>query len=249
MSPKIRLAPLDEVPRLLLEHRVLIGDCNELVIAETLRVRNIGKVWIPLLAEFTDDQWLVKVVLLQERLGVVVAVNVNLGQGVVHGGILRAGLDPSLQPGEDQLEPIPLLDLVNQFVDGEVSGDRGQETLDRSFVAVNIQQPTNDLRGSDGVHPLDIDLDELGQAVLVQIENQVVHKIKAIADDDEGELVLEFGLLKEVLDFLRVVEVALSANALDLSDLVRASCRLDVFEVDFGVLTKVDDGTEVVVET
>ena len=241
LSPKIRLAPLDEVPRLLLEHRVLIGNRNEFVVTEALCVRDVGKVWIPLLAEFTDDQWLVKVVLLQERLGVVVAVNVNLGQGVVHGGILRTGLDPSLQPGEDQLEPIPLLDLVNQFIDGEVSRDRSQETLDRSFVTVHIQQPTDDLRSPDGVHPLDVNLDELGQAVLVQIKNQVVHKVKPIADDDEWELVLEFGLLEEVLDFLRVVIVALSADALDLSDLVRASGRLDVLEVDFGVLAKVDD--------
>ena len=162
---------------------------------------------------------------------------------------MRAGLNTSLQPGEDQLEPIPLLDLVNQFVDGEVSGDRSQETLDRSFVTVHVQQSTNDLRSPDGVHPLDVNLDELGQAVLVQVENQVVHKIKPIADDDERELVLEFGLLEEVLDFLWVVVVALSADALNLSDLVRASGRLDVLEVDFGVLAEVDDGTEVVVET
>ena len=76
-----------------------------------------------------------------------------------------------------------------------------------------------------------------------------MHKVEPIADDDERELVLEFGLLEEVLDFLRVVVVALSADALDLSDLVCASGRLDVFEVDFGVLTKVNDRTEVVVET
>ena len=134
LSPKISLTPLDKVPRLLLEHRVLIGDRNELVITEALCVRNVGKVWIPLLAEFADDQRLVEVVLLQECLRIVVAVNVNLGQGVVHRGILGVGLDPSLQPGEDQLEPIPLLDLVNQFVNGEISRDRGQETLDRSNV-------------------------------------------------------------------------------------------------------------------
>ena len=249
MSPKIRLAPLDEVPRLLLEHRVLIGDCNELVIAETLRVRNIGKVWIPLLAEFTDDQWLVKVVLLQERLGVVVAVDVNLGQSVVHGGILRTGLDPGFQPGEDQLEPISLLDLVNQFVDGEVSRDGSQETLDRSFVAVHIQQTTDNLRSPDGVHPLNVNFDELGQAVLIQVENQVVHKVEPIADNDKRKLVLKFGLLEEVLDLLRIVVVALSANAFDLSDLVRAGGCLNVLEVDLGVLAKVDNRSKIIVET
>ena len=96
---------------------------------------------------------------------------------------------------------------------------------------------------------MDVNFDESGQAVLVQIENQVVHEIEPIADNDERKLILKFGLLEEVLDFLRVVEVALSTNTLNLSDLVRAGSRLDVLEVDLGVLTKVDDGAEVVVET
>lgn len=249
LSPKIRFTPLDEVPRLLLEHRVLIGDRNKLVVTEALCVRNIGEVWIPLLAEFTDDQRLVKVVLLQERLRVAVAVDVDLGQGVVHGRILRAGLYPSLQPGEDQLEPVSLLDLVNQFVNGEVSRDGSQEALDRSFVAVYIQQTTNNLRSPDGVHPLNVNFNELGQAVLVQVENQVVHKVEPITDNDKRKLVLKFGLLEEVLDLLRVVVVALSANAFDLPDLVRAGGRLDVLEVDFGVLAKVDNGSEIIVKT
>ena len=101
LTPKIRLTPLDKVPRLLLEHRVLVGDRNKLVVTEALCVRNVGEVRIPLLAEFTDDQRFVKIVLLQEGLGVVVAVDIDLSQGVVHGRILGAGLDPSLQPGED----------------------------------------------------------------------------------------------------------------------------------------------------
>lgn len=76
-----------------------------------------------------------------------------------------------------------------------------------------------------------------------------MYKVEPIADNDERKLVLKFGLLEEVLDLLRVVEVALSTNTLDLSDLVRAGGRLDVLEVDFGVLAKVDDGSEVIVET
>ena len=139
LTPKVGLTPLDQVPRLLLEHRVLVGDCNKFVVAETFCICDVREVWVPLLAEFTDDQRLVKIVLLQERLRVVVAVDVNLGQGVVHGGILRAGLDPGLQPWQNQLESVPLLDLVYQFVNGEVSRDGSQETLDRCLVAVHIQ--------------------------------------------------------------------------------------------------------------
>lgn len=76
-----------------------------------------------------------------------------------------------------------------------------------------------------------------------------MHKVEPIADNDEGELVLEFCLLEEILDFLRVIIVALSANTFDLSDLIGACGSLDVLEVDFRVLAKVDDRSKVVVET
>ena len=195
LGPKIRLTPLDEVPRLLLEHRILVGDRDKLVVAEALCIRNVGEIWIPLLTEFTDNQRLIKVVLLQERLGVVVTIDVNLGQSVVYRGVLRASLDTSFQPGKDELEPISLLNLVNQFVDREVSGDGSQETLYCGFVAIHIQQTTDDLRSPDRVDLLDVNFDELGQAVLVQVKDQVVHKVEPIADNDEGELILKFGLL------------------------------------------------------
>jgi hypothetical protein len=96
---------------------------------------------------------------------------------------------------------------------------------------------------------LNINFDELGQAVLVQVENQVVHEVEPIADNDKGKLVLKFGLLEEVLDLLRIVVVALSTNTFDLSDLVRAGGCLDILEVDFRVLAKVDDRSEIIVET
>ena len=76
-----------------------------------------------------------------------------------------------------------------------------------------------------------------------------MYKVEPIADDDERKLVLEFSLLEEILDFLRVVVIALSADALDLSNLVGTGGSLDVLEMDLGVLTKVDDGPKVVVET
>jgi hypothetical protein len=76
-----------------------------------------------------------------------------------------------------------------------------------------------------------------------------VHKVKPVADDDERELVRELGLLEEVLDFLRVVEVALPADTLDLADLTGAGRGLDVLEVDLRVLAEVDDRAKVVVET
>ena len=96
---------------------------------------------------------------------------------------------------------------------------------------------------------MDVNFDELGQTVLVQIENQVMHKVESITDGGERKLVLEFGLLEEILDFLRVVVIVLSAYTLDLSNLVSTCGSLDGLEVDFGILAKVDDRSKVVVET
>lgn len=73
-------------------------------------------------------------------------------------------------------------------------------------------------------------------------------KAEAVADDDQGQLVRKLRLLEEVLDFLWVVEVALAADALDFADLPSARRCLNVLEVNFGILTQVDDRTEVVVQ-
>ena len=50
--------------------------------------------------------------------------------------------------------------------------------------------------------------------------------------------------LEEVLHPLRVVAVALSADALHLLDLARLTGRLDVLVVDVWVLAEVHDGTQ-----
>ena len=96
---------------------------------------------------------------------------------------------------------------------------------------------------------MNVNLDEAGQAVLVEVKNQIVNKVESVADDDERKLVGKLGLLQEVLDLLRVVVVAFPAYTLDLADLACTSSRLYVLEVDLRVLAEVDDGTEVVVET
>ena len=60
LCPELKLAPLDEVPSLLLEHRVVIGDADELLVAEALGVRDVRKVRVARLAEFTDNERLVE---------------------------------------------------------------------------------------------------------------------------------------------------------------------------------------------
>ena len=104
------------------------------------------------------------------------------------------------------------------------------------------------MRSADGIDPLNINLNELGQAILVQVENEVVDEVESVANNDQGELVSQFSLFEEVFDFLGVVEVAFPANTLDFANLARSGGGLDVLEVDFRVLAEIDDRPEVVIE-
>jgi hypothetical protein len=104
------------------------------------------------------------------------------------------------------------------------------------------------LRCPHRVNSLNIYLNKFGEAVLVKVENKIMDKIKPIADNNEGKLVREFCLLEEILDFLRVVEVTLPANALDFPNLSSASGGLDILEMNLRILAKVDNRPEVIVK-
>lgn len=187
------------------------------------------------------------IVFLEELLRVVVAVNVDLGKSVENRWVLATSLHPSLKPRQDQLQSVPVLHFTNELIDREVTRDGGQERLDAGLVAVNVQESSNDLRRSDRVDTLDVDLDEVKQTVLVEIKNKVVDEVETVANDDKRKLIGKLGLLEEVLDLLRVVEVTFSADSLNLPDLACAGGRLDVLEVHLRILTEVDDGAEIVV--
>ncbi|KAI3480029.1 hypothetical protein L1887_57805 [Cichorium endivia] len=224
---------LDELaamgPRLVLEHGVVVGDGDQLIVAEALGVGDVGEVGVALLAVLADDARVVEVVFLEEGLGVVVAVDGDLGEGVVERLVLGAGLDLGLEEGEDELEAVALLDPSTSSSTG-------------------MGPAADDLRGARRVDALHVDLDEVDEHVLVEVEDEVVDKVEAVADDDERQLVRELCLLEEVLDLFGVVVVGLAADALDLADLTGAGGGLDVLEVHLGVGGEVDDGAEVVVE-
>jgi hypothetical protein len=80
-------------------------------------------------------------------------------------------------------------------------------------------------------HLLDVDLDVLLEVVLEEVDDQVVHKVKPVAHNDQRQLVAEAGLLQKILHPLSVVVGALAANALDLLDLPRLASCFDVLEV------------------
>jgi hypothetical protein len=189
------------------------------------------------------------VVFLQEGLRVVVRINCNLGHRVVDRRIGLTLLNTGLEPRENQFETVTLLDFVNQLVDREGSGNRVEQVLDGGFVAVNIQKTSNNLRGSGGIDLLNVDFNEAGEVVLVEVENQIMDHVETVTDNDERKLIRHLGFLEEVLNLFGIVVVALSADPLDLSNLTGSGSGLDVLEMDLLVLTEVDDRSKVVVKT
>lgn len=55
--------------------------------------------------------------------------------------------------------------------------------------------------------------------------------------------------LEEVLDTLRIIAVALSADSLNLFDLAGLASSLNIFEVDFRILTEVYNRAQKVKQT
>jgi hypothetical protein len=56
LRPQLRNTTLDQVACLLLEHRVLVRDRNQLLIAEALGICNVRKIGVASLAEFTNEK-------------------------------------------------------------------------------------------------------------------------------------------------------------------------------------------------
>jgi hypothetical protein len=138
---------------------------------------------------------------------------------------------------------------MHQLINREVASDRGQQALDRRLVAVYIKKPANDLRSSDRVDTLCIDLNKLGEPVLIQIEDEVVNKVKTVANNDKGQLIGKFRPLEEVLDCLRITIVAFATDSLNFTDLASASGGLDVLETDLRILAEVYDGAKIVIQS
>jgi len=137
---------------------------------------------------------------------------------------------------------------MDKLVNWEVACNRGQQSLDRCLVTIDVEKPTHNLRSPHRVDSLNIYLDKFGETVLVKVENEIMNEVEPIADNDKGKLVRGFHFFEEVLDFLRVIEVTLSANTLDFPNLTSASGGLDILEMNFRILAEVHNRPEVIVE-
>jgi len=58
---------------------------------------------------------------------------------------------------------------------------------------------------------------------LIKIKDEVVDEVEAITDNDEWELVGEFGFFEEVLDLFWIIKITFPADAFYLADLTSTS--------------------------
>jgi len=82
-------------------------DVDELSVALSTFVGDTRQMRVSFLAVLADHAAVVVLVLTEESLGVVVAVDVDLGQCVVSGWLHAALVDTRLQPRQQQLQPTP----------------------------------------------------------------------------------------------------------------------------------------------
>lgn len=77
---------------------------NQLLVTLSPFISHTGQVGVSFLTVLAHHAAVVVGVLPQEAFGVVVAVDIDLGQGIVGGGLFAAFMNASLQPGQQQLQ-------------------------------------------------------------------------------------------------------------------------------------------------
>lgn len=77
---------------------------NQFLVTLSSFIGHTGQVGVSFLTVFAHDTTVVVGVLPQEALGVVVAVDVDLGQGIVGSRFLTTFMNTSLQPRQQQLQ-------------------------------------------------------------------------------------------------------------------------------------------------
>ena len=126
---------------------------------------------------------------------------------------------------------------------------RAERAEDGERTAVDIEEAADNLRKTRGVNLGHVNFDIFLEVITEEVEDQIVDKVESIADDNERELVGEFLLLEEIFDLFRFVAVGLSANSLDLFDLVSFDSGLDILEVHVSFLTEINDRSQEVEKT
>ena len=100
------------IPGLALEQRVLVAHVNKFLITESSLVRHTRQVWVSLLAVLANDETIVELVLTEEPLSVVAAVDVDLSEGIVSRRFIDAFMHSGFQPRQKQLQSKQITDQL-----------------------------------------------------------------------------------------------------------------------------------------
>mmetsp|Transcript_1444 Transcript_1444/g.4314 ORF Transcript_1444/g.4314 Transcript_1444/m.4314 type:complete len:835 (-) Transcript_1444:1882-4386(-) len=246
--PQVRARALHHVPRLLLEHGVVVGQRKQLLVAQPPLVSDEGQVRVAPLAELADDAAVVVRVGPQKVLCVDAAVDVHLGQPRVDLHVRAPVRDERLQKLVQHLEPAALLHLDHQFAHRQHVLHREDELYQlRLGRRLQVEQRAHDDGRSHRVHALHKCLHKLAHVVLHHVLHHLLHVAEPVAHVDEGTRVTQLGLHEELLHLLRVVVVAQAGDPLHLAELLQLHGGHNVLVVHHWVVRVVDDRLQVVV--
>mmetsp|Transcript_31185 Transcript_31185/g.87443 ORF Transcript_31185/g.87443 Transcript_31185/m.87443 type:complete len:318 (-) Transcript_31185:2509-3462(-) len=138
LRPQLGVHPLHNISGLSLEQAVLVRAFHEGVVALATFVGHARQGGVPLLAVFAHHQAVVIRVGREEVLRVVVGVDHNLPQGVVHMGVLRALVDEVVQEAREQFDAVALLHLSHQRLHRQQGPHREDQVGDERLVAFEV---------------------------------------------------------------------------------------------------------------
>mmetsp|Transcript_3295 Transcript_3295/g.10326 ORF Transcript_3295/g.10326 Transcript_3295/m.10326 type:complete len:1450 (+) Transcript_3295:864-5213(+) len=248
--PQLQVLPLHQVPRLVLEQRVAVGDLDQLVVARAPRapVRQVRQVRVQLLAKLAHHLAVVELVVQQERLRVLVERDVDLAQRVVRRRLRVALRHARLQPRLQHAQPVAPLHLLHQRLHRARAAHRVQQPAHELLLRVQVQQLAHHLGRLVGRHLLHVHRHVARHVVAEQVLGQLLHKVEPVAHVDQRPRVLEPAIDQQLLHLRRVEVVRVAAHALHLLELAHLDGRLNVLVVHRRVLAHVHDGAQEEVE-
>jgi hypothetical protein len=220
----------------MLEETVLVGHLNQLEIAKAALVGNEGKVRVVVLvAVFTKYLGVVESVVEEELLGIIVGINVDLTESIVSSELNVAFGNSGLQPRKEELQAVALLDGLDERFDRVKVVHVCDEVAHVVSGASQVKQGA-DYGGSSDRIAAYVCLDVSRVVILVEVDDEVGYKVVTVANNDEGPLISELGLLEEVASANGVVVVGVTTRALNFPEPSHVSSSLDVLEVDLWTL-------------
>ena len=131
---------------------------------------------VSVLAELTNDLWIIELVGSKELLRVLMGVDLDLGHGVVDGSDLNVLRNSVLEPALENGDFASLLEFIDQFLHGHSRPHDLEDLLDVALLALEVDERSKD--DGDGLRVLvdleQVNLDVLGEVVLVEVADELI---------------------------------------------------------------------------